>query len=64
MSAINIERAGNPSVSGGVRRVLAVDDDPDLLRLLSIRLTAAGDGLTTAYSAAPALGILCQIQNE
>jgi two-component system response regulator GlrR len=64
LSAINIERAGNPSVSGGVRRVLAVDDDPDLLRLLSIRLTAAGYAVTTASSAEQALDSLSQIQPE
>src|SRR5690242_21880236 len=35
--------------------VLVVDDDPDLLRLMQIRLTAAGYAVTTAESAERAL---------
>jgi two-component system response regulator GlrR len=37
------------------RHVLVVDDDPDLLRLMSIRLEAAGYIVTTAFSAEEAL---------
>jgi two-component system response regulator GlrR len=36
-------------------RILVVDDDPDLLRLLQIRLTAAGYAVSTAESAERAL---------
>src|SRR6185503_4197257 len=36
--------------------VLVVDDDPDLLRLIEIRLTAAGYAVTTASSGEQALG--------
>jgi two-component system response regulator GlrR len=36
-------------------RILVVDDDPDLLRLMQIRLTAAGYAVTTAESAERAL---------
>lgn len=39
-------------------RVLVVDDDPDLLRLLSIRLSAAGYGVSAAGSAEEALDML------
>jgi CheY-like chemotaxis protein len=39
-------------------RVLAVDDDPDALRLLTDVLQAAGAQVTTATSAAAALEIL------
>jgi two-component system response regulator GlrR len=39
-------------------RVLIVDDDPSLLRLLSIRLSAAGYQVESAASAKIALGIL------
>ena len=43
----------------GVRgRVLAVDDDRDLLRLLSIRLRSAGFEVTTADGAESALAAL------
>lgn len=38
--------------------ILLVDDDPDLLRLLSLRLTGAGYRVTTAGSAEAALGQL------
>lgn len=39
-------------------RVLIVDDDPSLLRLLSIRLTAAGYLIKSAASGKEALGVL------
>lgn len=39
-------------------RVLLVDDDPDLLKLLSMRLTASGYQVTTAASAESALDLL------
>ena len=32
-------------------RILVVDDDPDLLRLMQIRLTSAGYAVSTAESA-------------
>ena len=35
--------------------ILVVDDDPDLLRLMQIRLTAAGYAVSTAESAERAL---------
>ena len=35
--------------------ILVVDDDPDLLRLMQLRLTAAGYAVTTAESAEQAL---------
>ncbi|HXF68096.1 MAG TPA: sigma 54-interacting transcriptional regulator [Burkholderiales bacterium] len=38
--------------------ILVVDDDPDLLRLIEIRLTAAGHAVTTAESAERALARL------
>ncbi len=40
------------------KSVLVVDDDPDLLRLMQIRLTAAGYTITTASSAEQALASL------
>ncbi|KAB7628286.1 sigma 54-interacting transcriptional regulator [Alkalilimnicola sp. S0819] len=39
-------------------RILLVDDDPDLLRLLSIRLSAAGYRIHTAESGEQALSVL------
>lgn len=40
------------------KRVLLVDDDPDLLRLLAMRLTAAGCAVTSAESGEQALAML------
>jgi len=40
------------------KRILLVDDDPDLLRLLGLRLTSAGYDLTTASSGIEALSKL------
>ncbi len=40
------------------KRILLVDDDPDLLRLLGLRLTSAGYELTTASSGVEALSRL------
>jgi two-component system response regulator GlrR len=40
------------------RKILAVDDDPDLLRLLTIRLKSAGYAVTAVASAAQALAQL------
>ncbi len=40
------------------KNILVVDDDPDLLRLMQIRLTAAGYAVTTAESAEQALASL------
>ena len=44
------------------KKVLIVDDDPHLLRLLSIRLSAAGYNVESAASAKIALGILKSFQ--
>jgi len=41
-----------------MKKILIVDDDPNLLRLLSIRLSAAGYSVKSAESAKIALGIL------
>ena len=42
----------------GVANILLVDDDPDMLHLLQLRLEAAGHAVTTAGSAEQALTIL------
>lgn len=44
--------------AAATRRVLVVDDDPDLLRLMSIRLGAAGYIVSTALSAEEALRLV------
>jgi two-component system, NtrC family, response regulator GlrR len=44
--------------------VLLVDDDTDLLRLLSMRLTAAGHRVSTAESAEQALAVLGQVRPQ
>jgi two-component system response regulator GlrR len=46
------------AVNEGARRILAVDDDPDLLRLLTIRLKSAGYAVTAVENAAMALAQL------
>src|ERR1043165_6285132 len=53
----------NTAISGSTATaprpsVLVVDDDPDLLRLMQIRLSAAGYAVTTAESAERALAQL------
>jgi two-component system response regulator GlrR len=45
-------------VNASRQKVLLVDDDPDLLRLLSMRLTAAGYEVVTAESGEKALALL------
>jgi two-component system response regulator GlrR len=45
-------------MSGPAHKILAVDDDPDLLRLLSIRLKSAGYDVTAVDSAEQALARL------
>ncbi len=45
-------------MSESSKRILLVDDDPDLLRLLGLRLTSAGYDLTTASSGMEALSRL------
>ena len=45
-------------MSGQPRKILAVDDDPDLLRLLTIRLKSAGYDVTAVESAEKALAQL------
>jgi len=45
-------------MSGAARKILAVDDDPDLLRLLTIRLKSAGYDVTAVDSAEKALAQL------
>ncbi len=59
MNATGIERT-----TPVPRQVLAVDDDPDLLRLLSIRLGAAGYEVATAASAEEALDSLAHTQPQ
>jgi DNA-binding response OmpR family regulator len=49
-----------PSGGSGVRRILAVDDDPDLLRLLRRELEAAGFEVWPAASAEDALTLISQ----
>src|SRR5512146_2941860 len=44
-----------PTMTPPGRNILVVDDDPDLLRLMEIRLTAAGYSVTTAENAERAL---------
>jgi two-component system response regulator GlrR len=46
----------NPAASVGGAHILVVDDDEDILRLLSIRLRARGFRVSTAASAEEALG--------
>ena len=46
------------------RKILVVDDDPGLLRLLSMRLTAAGFSVETASSSEQALGMLAVVQPQ
>jgi two-component system, NtrC family, response regulator GlrR len=46
----------NPAASAGGAHILVVDDDEDILRLLSIRLRARGFRVSTAASAEEALG--------
>jgi two-component system response regulator GlrR len=50
----------NPPPAPAAAHVLLVDDDADLLRLLSMRLAAAGHRVTTADSAEQALSLLSQ----
>ena len=45
-------------MSATMAKILAVDDDPDLLRLMTIRLTSAGYDVTAAPSAEQALAHL------
>lgn len=42
--------------------ILLVDDDPDLLKLLSIRLSSAGYSVATADSGSSALNMLSRLQ--
>jgi two-component system response regulator GlrR len=48
----------NPKPSRNSAKILIVDDDPSLLRLLSIRLSAAGYNVESAANAKIALGTL------
>lgn len=59
MNAINADFS--PSAP---RRVLAVDDDPDLLRLLTMRLHASGYQVTTADSSEQALERLSRVRPQ
>ena len=45
--------------SESATRLLVVDDDPDMLRLLSMRLNGAGYHVTAVDSAEAALAQLC-----
>lgn len=49
-------------MSETARRILAVDDDPDLLRLLTIRLKSAGYDVTAVESAEKALAQLSVVR--
>src|SRR5450759_4113279 len=51
-------------MSETARRILAVDDDPDLLRLLTIRLKSAGYDVTAVESAEKALAQLSVARAE
>lgn len=55
MSDMSESTASGPSARP---RILLVDDDPDLLKLLSMRLTASGYRVITATSAESALDVL------
>ena len=48
----------NPTVAESDNKILLVDDDPSLLRLLGIRLSAAGYQVESANNAKIALGRL------
>ncbi|WP_295856054.1 sigma 54-interacting transcriptional regulator [uncultured Xylophilus sp.] len=50
--------AASPSAGGAGHSILVVDDDADMLRLLSMRLTAAGYRVTAVSSAESALNQL------
>ena len=50
--------SGTPANGAGQPRLLVVDDDPDMLRLLSMRLGAAGYRVTAVASAEAALSHL------
>jgi two-component system response regulator GlrR len=50
--------AASPRTGAGAHRILLVDDDADLLRLLAMRLKAAGYTVGTAESAASAISQL------
>ena len=51
-------------MSASPRRVLVVDDDPDLLRLLAIRLRREGYEVETAGGGRQALGILASFRPQ
>jgi two-component system response regulator GlrR len=51
-------------MDNGVRRILLVDDDKDLLHLISMRLGAAGYAVTTARSGEAALAALSATHPE
>jgi DNA-binding response OmpR family regulator len=53
-------RSSRDDSSPGVRRILAVDDDPDLVRLLRSELQKAGFDVWTAGSAEDALALVEQ----
>ena len=51
-------------MSEAARRILAVDDDPDLLRLLTIRLKSAGYDVTAVESGEKAIAQLSVARPE
>jgi two-component system response regulator GlrR len=55
---MNTTATASATVAAPRRSILVVDDDPDLLRLMQIRLSAAGYAVTTAESAERALAQL------
>jgi len=57
MSASNVQTSAQTRLQNR-SRILLVDDDPDLLRLLTIRLEAAGHGVITTGKAEHALAMI------
>lgn len=53
-------RSNRDAASPGVRRILVVDDDPDLVRLISRALVASGFDVWTAGSTEEALSLIEQ----
>jgi CheY-like chemotaxis protein len=54
-------RRGLPRILRGLR-ILIVDDDPDILELFGVALTACGGEITTASRAADALALAVQVR--
>ena len=61
---MNVDNILNNSIGNITEKILIVDDDPSLLRLLGIRLSAAGYDVESADSGKMALGILESFQPQ